>query len=148
MESSRCVLVAVDGTPASTAALDQAIELASRLSIELVILAVAEPHDMAGDVPHEALAAAAREDALEAALEAARSARDHGLLARELTDQGAVAHCIATAAEEVDAQFIVVGASRRHRLGRLLGETVAGSLVNHSQRNVVVVHAPLGQPKS
>jgi nucleotide-binding universal stress UspA family protein len=134
------VLVAVDDSLASMAALDAAVELVVGLPAELVVLSVAYSYDMAGDAPIADAASAAREDALASAHEAAERARSKGVCAREMTVEGPIAKSVAEAAETLDAKFIVVGDAHRSRIERLLRGSVARSLIGCSERTLMVVH--------
>lgn len=53
--------------------------------------------------------------------------------------------CIVRAAEQHDAQLLVVGSHRRRRLPAMLLGSIARGVVQHATRPVAVVHAPAGR---
>jgi nucleotide-binding universal stress UspA family protein len=124
----RLVLVGVDGSPASDAALARAVDVAARGGAALCVVEVVagEP-----DVPE---AAARLEDAVAAA-------RDRGVAVDAVVRVGDAASEVAALADEVDAGLVVVGTRGSSGPAELLG-SVARSIVHRVRRPTLVV--PLG----
>lgn len=139
------ILVALDGSPRAPGVLDAAMRLAALASAKLVLYRAIT---VSPDLPREALINTdlRLEDFL---LENART--DLHCLAERVPGamlEGVVAAFaipwdgICRAARERDVDLIAIGAHGYGGLDRLLG-TVAAKVVNHADRNVFVVRAPL-----
>lgn len=139
------ILVALDGSPRAEAVLTAASNLAELADAKLVVFrAVAIPPDM----PHEIFELTDQriEDVLlknartglEQLLRGVPPARVEKILATFATPWDGICR----AAREEAADLIVIGSHGYGGLDRLLG-TTAAKVVNHADRNVLVVRAPL-----
>lgn len=139
------ILVALDGSPRAPKVLEAATRLAELAGAKLVLYRAIT---ISPDVPREVLVAtdARLEDILIA------NARDDLLriadhLRPELLDQVITAFAtpwdgICRVARERDVDLIAIGSHGYSGIDRLLG-TVAAKVVNHADRNVLVVRTAL-----
>lgn len=138
------IFVALDGSPRAKIVLAAAVRLAEACGAKLILFrGVGLPID----VPVEALAVAGAE------LEDVLRNRAHAELEqvastvsvpieRIVVALGTAWDSIVRTAGEVDADLIVVGSHGYTGVDRLLG-TTAAKVVNHADRNVLVVRTPL-----
>ena len=137
------ILIATDGSPASTEATHFGLELAAEEHAAVVFVHVAPARDvvptmggfgMTGTLPHEMT-----EHDRSPLDEAVTLAEEEGVLARSTLLQGNVVDEIVAYADERDVDLIVLG-SRGHGLlaGALLG-SVSQGVVRESKLPVVVV---------
>ncbi len=137
----RTVLVPVDNTPGSTAALAEAHELAALTHAHLVLLEVVAPAhgwddgpDMAPDADGELHAGAQGfVDQL------ARRQRERGVAATGLAESGPVAETIGRIARERDADLIVMGTHGLTGPRRALLGSVADAVVRTAGRPVLLI---------
>lgn len=127
------ILVATDGSDAANRATDLAVEIASRFSASLVALCVKPPRP---DYPVEV-------DGLDMpymkGLEYAREAAGDGNVPfQERDETGDPAEEIVEAAEEVEADLIVVGGTSKKGISRLMLGSVAEKVVKESPVHVTV----------
>jgi nucleotide-binding universal stress UspA family protein len=139
------ILVALDGSPRAQTVLTAAARLAELTGAQLVLFrAVGIPPDM----PREALNLADRrlEDVLigNAHAELERFAADlpKDRVERIITPIATAWDGICRTARELDVDLIVLGSHGYGALDRVLG-TTAGKVVNHADRNVLVVRTLL-----
>jgi nucleotide-binding universal stress UspA family protein len=131
------VLVAVDGTPVSEPALDEAIRLAQVLELSLRVV-------------HAADAASGGSGAAQQVLEAAQSkAQEAGVqvetqLLEAARGAGSIAGAVAADAERWPADLLVVGTHGRHGLDRLRLGSVAEDIVHRAPAPVLLVRAAPG----
>jgi nucleotide-binding universal stress UspA family protein len=154
MDVSRPILIAYDGSDGAKAAIESAGRLfpARRAVVVSVWNSVASAAPAAAiaipaSVAHSAYEELDRESERQAALKAsegANAARDAGLDA-----SGAAALCagrvwatIVDAADEHDAEAIVLGSRGLSAIKSALVGSVANGVLHHSRRPVVVVPAP------
>ena len=139
------VLFAYDGSEQAQAAIREA---ARQLGTgrNAIVLAVWQPY--AGlpftsvGLPAD-LEADVQSKATEAAEEGATFARSVGFDARPLVETGEpVWRTIVNAAEAHDAGILVLGSHGRTGIGLVLMGSVASAVVRHTDRPVLVVHAP------
>ncbi len=139
----RTLLIALDGSSRAPAVLANGLEVAERFQATAHLLRVIF-------VPPDLTAATSSPDRMPRFLEV-EAERE---LAALVAGDPRAATCpllirkaaqpwrgILQAADEVDADLIVVGSHGYHLLDRVLG-TTAGSVANLALRNVLVVHAP------
>jgi nucleotide-binding universal stress UspA family protein len=138
------ILVGLDGSPRAATVLAAAARLATLGDAKLVLFrAIALP-----DLPQEVLAmpTARVEDILRSAahaeLDKLASAVDPTLIERITTELATPWDGITREAKKVDADLVVIGSHGYGGLDRLLG-TTAAKVVNHSDRNVLIVRTPL-----
>ncbi len=135
------ILVGVDGSPRERQVLAAAVEMARRVSARLVVLRAAK---ISTELPPEAYLMA--EDDVNAVLErrakvavddAVKGVPPH-LVERVRVEVDEPWRAICRAAVEDDVDLIVIGAHGYGMVDRLLG-TTAARVVNHADRNVLVV---------
>lgn len=135
------ILVPLDVSPAAPQVFETAVGLARLLGARIHLLRVVtvEPSfPPAAHVVPDGLESKLLSDAL-AALEgfmAATASVDFGPAQAVIGDPW---RRILDVAREVDADLIVIGSHRYHGVDRILG-TVASKVVNHADRDVLVVH--------
>ncbi len=139
------ILVGVDGSPRAPTVLAAAARLATIAEAKLVLFrAIALPPEL----PQEVLAmpTARVEDILRSAahaeLDKLASAIDPALIERITTELATPWDGITREAKKVDADLIVIGSHGYGGLDRLLG-TTAAKVVNHADRNVLIIRTPL-----
>lgn len=139
----KTILVGVDDTPGSLAALRWAVELAEPLRARLVLLHVFEPLAHVGELAPGTDLRALREQA-ERSLHGAPcdDLRRRGLPHEVLLREGLPLDVLAEVADEVDADLIVVGARRLGRLQALVLGSTSSRLPQRTHRPVVVLHGP------
>ncbi|WP_116140471.1 universal stress protein [Trinickia diaoshuihuensis] len=145
------ILAAVDGSRGARLALDEAIKIAQASGAEIVAVFVVEHAPQLVDVgavymPEQG-ADAAQVDAATAALDEARDLlREHGVAgaARALDAYGdGIADVLARAADECEADLVVMGTHGRHGMRRVLLGSVAEALLRKAHTPVLLVrHTP------
>lgn len=140
----RTVLVCLDGSEREKGVLDAAIGVGRRAGAKLVLLRCvglpydlpAEAYAMNPDDVEKVLAQRAHAD-----LHALEKLVPEALRAGTRVVVGGVAASIQRAAEEIDADLVVVGAHGYNAIDRVVG-TTAARVVNRADRAVLVVRAP------
>jgi nucleotide-binding universal stress UspA family protein len=134
------ILVATDGSPASAAAGDEAIDLAARLSARLIVINVVNaPELTTASAIFPGTVIAAREDAEEIARSVVEQARRAGVDATYLIWDGQPGDAIVSAAEAEMVDLIVVGTHGRNVVGRLLLGSVSEYVTRHARVPVLIV---------
>jgi nucleotide-binding universal stress UspA family protein len=135
----RRVLCADDGSDGARAALDFAIDLCADTGARLDVVVVWEPpHDgRRSRRPRRDLDDADALDALVA--DAVRLAEGRGVDATPHVAIGAPAHAICTTAAQLDADLVVVGTRRRHRVTAAILGSVSRGVVTGCRRPVTIV---------
>ncbi len=134
------ILVATDGSPASAAAGDEAIDLALRLGAHLLVVNVVNVTEVtAASSLFPGTLFGARQEAEAIARAVVDDARRSGVAATYLTWEGQPGEAIVAAAESEGADLIVVGTHGRNVIGRLLLGSVSEYVVRHSRVPVMVV---------
>lgn len=139
------ILVALDGSPRAPKVLEAAARLAELAGAKLVLYRAIS---VSPDLPREALVetdtrledilvANARTDLARIAEQLRPELVEHIVTAFAIPWDG-----ICRAARERDADLIVIGSHGYGGIDRILG-TVASKVVNHADRNVLVVRGPL-----
>ena len=140
MPKIETILVATDGSPASAAASDEAIDLALRLGARLIVINVVNVAELtAASSMFPGTVFTAREEAEAIARAIVDDARRSGVVATYLTWEGQPGEAIVAAAESEAADLIVVGTHGRSVIGRLLLGSVSEYVVRHSRAPVLVV---------
>ncbi len=137
------ILAALDASPRTVSVRDAARDLAIKTGAKLVLFrSVGLPTHVdeqavthAGESLPEAMQ---REAGADLARHAA--ACPPGLVEKTLVHIGVPWEAICSAAKEVEADLIVIGSHGYSGLDRLMG-TTAAKVVNHSDRNVLVVRS-------
>jgi nucleotide-binding universal stress UspA family protein len=134
------ILVATDGSPASAAAGEEAIDLAERLDARLIVINVVNvPELTTASAVYPGTVVSAREEAEDIAREVVEQARRAGVNATFLTWEGQPGEAIVAAAEAESVDLIVVGTHGRSVVGRLLLGSVSEYVVRHAHAPVLVV---------
>jgi nucleotide-binding universal stress UspA family protein len=145
----RHLLVGVDGSAASLAALDVAADVAAMLGGSLSVLHVFEhvrPFPVArrgehGSEGHEGV----RDEALDLLEAAARNIRQRGVGAQVVLRSGDPAPTLLDLADDVDADLVVVGTRGRGGPADLLLGSVARTVADGARRPTLVVPAAAGR---
>lgn len=119
------ILVAYDGSSLASKALHEGIELAMAASAPLVVLTVAEHHDL--------------DAAQEYAQSAMRLVRAHECAAAPMVAKGPAGAAILRIAEEIAADLIVLGAFGHTRMRELILGSTASYLMSRSNKPVMFV---------
>lgn len=145
------ILLATDGTAASSAAGEQAIQLAAALRARLLVVSV-DTSRAPIDVPapsREAVGLSDRRTSMVTAAERlVQQARSAGAEATFLVWEGEPGETIVTAADSERADLIVVGTHGRGSIGRFLIGSVSDYVVRHAHCPVLVVRPPEGSSAS
>jgi len=136
--SIEVVMLATDLGPASAAATDHAIEIASRLGARLLVTSVVGPDrpKRDGRGPRIDQVRADREAGVQSLVERARAG---GMAATFLVWEGDPGEAIVNAAEAEGVDLIVVGSHGRGPVGRFLLGSVSDFVVRHAGCPVLVV---------
>jgi nucleotide-binding universal stress UspA family protein len=130
------VVAAVDGSSASSGAVEASVQLAGELKAPIVFVYVRRgPAGFLGAPEYQRRLTAEMGRARGVLDGALKAAADAGVNASGEILEGSPRRRIAELAEDRDAQLVVVG-SRRHKLGR----SVSGGVVRIAGRPVVVAH--------
>ncbi|MCS6771578.1 MAG: universal stress protein [Kiritimatiellae bacterium] len=121
----RKMLCAFDGSPPASKALHEAVELALALQVPLVIITVAEHHDLAA--------------ARDIAEDAMRIARAHECAAANLVVEGRPDQSIALKAEELGCDLIVVGSHGHSKIREMILGSTTHYLIANSRLPVMLV---------
>jgi nucleotide-binding universal stress UspA family protein len=125
------ILVATDGSDSASSALDVAIELAQDTGARIVCVGIDD------SLAREGLSEAPQE----AAETAAQRARDVGVPATTATRTGSPTEQIILAADEAEADLIVVGSRGRGPLTAAVLGSVSRGVATHSRRPVTIVRS-------
>ena len=135
----RRILLATDLSTASDGAADHALQLASDLGADLLIVSVIDPRSRLGDGPavgRMVQRRAAREVDAQALVVRGRAA---GVHVRFLVWEGEPGPAIVDAAEAEDADLVIVGSHGRGRVGRMVLGSVSDHVVRHAACPVLIV---------
>ncbi|WP_330276344.1 universal stress protein [Lentzea sp. NBC_00516] len=141
---SRPVVVGVDGSPASQAALQWAVEDARRRGCPVDVISAWHPDygGMIGPVPAEVLMAMspqAMKDAAQKALDGAVHGFE-GVEIRRILVEGDPRDALTKASEK--AELLVVGSRGRNTVVEIVLGSVSSYCVHHASCPVVVIRAP------
>lgn len=139
------IMLATDGSPSAEEATSEAIDLAARLELPLIVVSVA--HDSTpgcGYYGYTEIAAHLRKielDRIGMVLEAVEArAEDAGVEVETLALEGVAGRELCRVAAEHDARLVVIGAHGWGRLGRLIHGSVSTYVLHHATTPVLVVH--------
>lgn len=119
------ILAAYDGSGHASQGLHEAVEMATAMAVDLLIVSIAE-HDR-------------REELDQVAADGKKLAAAHGCEARTLVRAGAPAEVLGAVAEEENCDLIVVGAHGHGRIREMLIGSTTTQLIARSDRPVLVV---------
>jgi universal stress protein F len=135
------ILVGLDASPRAEGVLDTAVELARRAGGKLILFrAVGVPHE----IPVEAysMTPASLAEMLEREakkyLDRVAAELPPEMVAATVVGIGAPWQAICAAADQHDADLVVIGSHGYSGLDKVIG-TTAGKVVNHAKRSVLVV---------
>jgi nucleotide-binding universal stress UspA family protein len=138
----KTILVGYDQTEPSERALDRAIELAKAFQAKLLVTSVARV--MAGAGTGRSMGAIDPTDSPESAAAEMQAAADKakaaGVTAELVRAIGDAAEAIVKAAEQNDADLIVVGARERGWMQRMLDHSVSQDVARNARCDVLIVH--------
>ena len=144
MSNARRIFVALDASDAATLVLDASIKLAELVGGALILFrAVGVPPDLpheifeVTDLPLEKILLANARSDLEVCAK-----RGNGRVEKIHAVFGTAWDAICREAKEANADLIVIGSHGHSRLARMIG-TTATKVVNHADRNVLVVRTQL-----
>jgi nucleotide-binding universal stress UspA family protein len=144
-DTARPILIAYDGSDYAKEAIKQAGEQL-RDGRRAIVLTVWQPYSAMGLVGAPAVVPVEMEQNIErearrVAEEGVRLARRAGFDAEPLVEQGdPVWQRIVEAAEEHDADILVMGSHGRTGISRVLLGSVAGTAASHTHRPVLIAH--------
>jgi nucleotide-binding universal stress UspA family protein len=147
--SNRPILIAYDGSQYAKAAIAQAGEQLHK-GRRVFVLTVWQPFAAAyvGAVVPAELDEDIEKDARRVAEEGARLARKAGFEAEPVIDPGnPVWERIVEVADERDAGLVVLGSHGRTGIQRVLLGSVAATVAAHTERPVLIAHAPDSPPR-
>lgn len=140
------ILVGLDASPRAAGVLDTAVELARRTGGKLILFrAVGVPHELpqeAFSMTPASLADLLQKDA-QAYLDDVAAKLPAGMALETVVSVGTPWQGICAAADQHQADMIVIGSHGYSGLDKLIG-TTAGKVVNHAKQSVLVVR---GHPK-
>lgn len=137
------ILLATDGSPASTAATVHAIELATGLHARLLVMSVVSvPELTAMTAPFPDVLGDAQQEAETIVRGVVDHAREAGVEATYLIWEGRPGDAIMAAAESEHVDLIVVGSHGRSAVGRFFLGSVSEYVVRHAHVPVLVVRPP------
>jgi nucleotide-binding universal stress UspA family protein len=135
------ILVGLDASSRAESVLDAAKELAKHTGAKLVLFrAVGVPHEIPAEAYSMTPASLAEllEREAKGYLDKLAAALPAGTVEATVVHVGTPWQGICAAAEQQDADLIVIGSHGYSGLDRLIG-TTAGKVVNHAKRSVLVV---------
>lgn len=143
------VLVAIDGSESSKSVLDRVMARPWPAGTEIKVLNVLEPpshlmgrHMAGADPEFEMVWKALQEQGMDLVTKAAARMREAGLNASTLLREGDPKSQIIDAAEEEQADMIILGSHGRKGLRRFLIGSVSEAVVRHAHCSVEIVRAP------
>jgi nucleotide-binding universal stress UspA family protein len=131
----RRILVGTDFSPASTAALDQGLELAKQNGAELLIAHANVPPSWIGSMPPEAYGEweiHCRTEAEKNISALIQKAHEEGVKAHTLLLEGMADDAILEAAERLGVDLIVIGTHGRRGVSRFFMGSVAAQVVSRA----------------
>ncbi|WP_188596821.1 universal stress protein [Thermocladium modestius] len=137
------ILVAIDGSPQSSKALDIAIDMAKRFESKLYIVHVIEEQKymLAINYPpaYPEMVDSLLKNAKELLDEAAKKAMEQGVNAEQLLERGDAASKIIDAADNLCVDMIVMGSRGLRGVTKFLLGSVSERVVKYSKRPVMVI---------
>jgi nucleotide-binding universal stress UspA family protein len=142
------ILVPVDGSETANLALEKAGMLAKSFGSQLILLTVIEPFpaltmsEMDLGIAQQQYAQIAQQQADSTLVKASAAMQAMGIEAQDMRLEGVSAwRGIVDAAENLDADLIVMGSHGRKGVQKLLLGSVTQKVTSHASRSVLVVHA-------
>jgi len=137
------ILVAHDGSPKADKALDTAAEIAGKFGGSLVVVSVVPDlclsSEEIGAEGCELVSRSLTEEAGGAMRKVQARLTEKGITAELVVKEGRPADGILDAADEVDADLIIVGSTGKHGALRMLMGSVSSRVAEYSTRSVLIV---------
>jgi nucleotide-binding universal stress UspA family protein len=132
------IVIAFDGSEPATRALARATSIAKAFDSSLIVISVAPITVGLHAAPVDTVDSP---EVHTAELDQARThIEEQELTAEYVVGSGDPADAIVELAHERDADLIVVGTREVGVVGRLLGQSVSGTVAHHAHRDVLIVH--------
>ena len=133
------IVVAYDGSAQAESAFDHALELAARLSAQLLVVSVVRPPEPATRIELEAILDAARQHFEEAFVRLRERAASRRVALKAETAVGHPAEQIVAFAEQDGADLIVMGRRGKTAFARLMLGSVSERVLRYAHCPVLVV---------
>ena len=140
MSDLKNIVIAYDGSDASTRALERAAALARAFGSQLIVTSVAPVTTNIGRSAGPVDATDPPETHYAELEDARRYLEGQSLTADFVPAIGHPAETIAQVAEEREADLVVIGTGERNILERLLGQSVSGAVAHRVHCDVLIVH--------
>ena len=140
MSDLKNIVIAYDGSEASTRALERAAALARAFRSQLIVTSVAPVTTNIGRSAGPVDATDPPEAHYAELEDARRYLEGQSLTADFVPAIGHPAETIAQVAEEREADLVVIGTGERNILERLLGQSVSGAVAHRVHCDVLIVH--------
>ena len=140
MSDLKNIVIAYDGSDASTRALERAAALARAFGSQLIVTSVAPVTTNIGRSAGPVDATDPPEAHYAELEDARRYLEGQSLTADFVPAIGHPAETIAQVAEEREADLVVIGTGERNILERLLGQSVSGAVAHRVHCDVLIVH--------
>ena len=140
------ILVAVDGSDASQAALRHATEIAKAFSAKLVLINIVDVTKLLAVAGYETpypvdAVEIMRDDAKTILTEATTTCQNYGVVSREMTSEGDAVDEILNVAKEEHVDMIALGTHGRQGISRLFLGSVAEGVLRRSEVPVLIVRS-------
>jgi nucleotide-binding universal stress UspA family protein len=142
----RPIMLATDGSPSAETATHEAIDLAQRLELPLVVACVAhDPTPTYGYYGYAEIASELRkiqrDRIAELFADVKHRAADAGVDCEAVTLEGLIGEQLCKLARDRNARLIVIGAHGWGRVGRMIHGSVSTYVLHHASTPVLIVHA-------
>ena len=133
------ILLAIDGSPASEPASQQAIDLACQVEARLLVVSVLAASSRPSEASPDAAVADSRDSLTNKAQAIVQRAKAAGADATFLVWEGEPGEAIVAASDSENVDLIVVGSHGRGSVGRFFIGSVSDYVVRHAHCPVMVV---------
>jgi nucleotide-binding universal stress UspA family protein len=137
------ILLAIDGSPASEPASEQAIDLATQVEARLLVVSVLGTSSRPSEAPAYTAVADSRDSLTTKAQAVVQRAKAAGANATFLVWEGEPGEAIVAAANSEGVDLIVVGSHGRSGVSRFFIGSVSDYVVRHARCPVMVVRGGL-----
>jgi nucleotide-binding universal stress UspA family protein len=137
------ILLAIDGSPASEPASEQAIDLATQVEARLLVVSVLGTSSRPSEAPADTAVADSRDSLTTKAQAVVQRAKAAGANATFLVWEGEPGEAIVAAANSEGVDLIVVGSHGRSGVSRFFIGSVSDYVVRHARCPVMVVRGGL-----
>lgn len=137
------ILLAIDGSPASEPASEQAIDLATQVEARLLVVSVLGTSSRPSEAPADTAVSDSRDSLTTKAQAVVQRAKAAGANATFLVWEGEPGEAIVAAANSEGVDLIVVGSHGRSGVSRFFIGSVSDYVVRHARCPVMVVRGGL-----